>query len=271
MFSALHIVKSYPPDLTHPIFAHYPAMKFGERRAIEHFARLLAPLAAGFIATAPGDDWVLTSPPIRSLPSGANLLCAAMGRTLGLRPQRLDLVDRARPFCNDAEFAAFGDYAKLDYQARGAAQYAEDDVAYDMDALRGRQVVFVNDINVTGSQMRWIDAVLRRCEPRAIHWLFIVDVAPEIGRAFPQVEDEINRSRFAEPRELASFLRESDLSYTTKLAGRLLGYGAASLERIFRSIGGDKRRGLLQALFADGTYAPEYLREKLAFVEGSSC
>lgn len=271
MFSALHRIEAYPPDLDHPIFEQYPAMKFGERRAVEHFARLLVPRAADVIATSPADDWVLTSPPIRSLPGGANLLCDALGRRLGLRPMRLDLADRSRPFRNDAEFAAYGDYAKLDYRTRRKVQYAEDDVAYDMAAMRGRQVVFVNDINVTGSQMRWMDGVLRRSEPRAIHWLFIVDVEPAIGRAFPQIEDEINRSRFAEPKELASFLRESDLRCTTKLAARLLGFGTASLERIFRSIGGAKRRGLLEALFEDGTYAHEFLREKLAFAAGNSC
>jgi hypothetical protein len=267
VFSALHRLESYPPDLQHSIFAQYPAMKYGERRAVEHYARLLAPRAAEMIATAPLDEWVLTSPPVRSLPSGANLLCGALSRRLGLRRERLDLVDDPQPFRDEKQFAAYGDYAKLDYRTRCAVQYRADEVSYDEAALRGRQVVFVNDINVTGAQMRWIGAVLERAAPRAVHWLYIVDVAPQIGRAFPQVEDEINSSRLAGRDEIAAFLRDAELRCTTKLAARLLGFGSTSLERIFRSIDAAKRRGLLEALYADATYASEFLKRKLAFAE----
>ncbi len=194
-----------------------------------------------------------------------NLLGAALSERLAIPLLPLKLVDKANPFRSEAEFAAYGDYARLDYQTRSALQYAEDEVEYDADRLRGRRAIFVNDINVTGSQKRWIDAVLRRALPAALHWLFIVDVEPAIGLRFPHLEDEINRSRLGSYDEIVAFLRGADLRCTTKLVARLLGFGADSLERIFRSIGGAQRRSLMRAMRADGTYAPEFLHEKLAF------
>jgi len=58
---ALHTITSYPPDLRHPVFAHYPAMKYGERPAIDHYARLLAPLAGAMITQKRSSEWVMAS------------------------------------------------------------------------------------------------------------------------------------------------------------------------------------------------------------------
>jgi hypothetical protein len=262
MHSALLTITDYPLDLNNPLFAHYPAMKFGERGAIAHFARLLEPLARRTMAAAPSDAWVLASPPVRSLPSGANLLCDALSARLGVASEGLRLIDRSRPFGNAQEFAAYGDYAKLDYQTRSALQYDDDEVAFEARALDGRQILFVNDINVTGSQKAWIDRALRRASPKDVHWLFIVDVAPEVGRRFPHLEDEINRARLDHSDELIAFLKGAELRCTTKLIARLLGH--ANLGRILNAVGAVRRSLILKAMFEDGTYAPEFLRERLA-------
>ncbi|HWA89896.1 MAG TPA: hypothetical protein VG889_07665 [Rhizomicrobium sp.] len=262
MLSALHIVTAYPLDLSHPVFAHYPAMKFGARGAVAHFARLLEPPARRLIAARPG-EWVLASPPVRSLPSGANLICEALSARLGIAAEGLRLIDRSRPFETAQEFAAHGDYAKLDYATRSASQYGDDEVAFETRALAGRRVLFVNDINVTGAQKDWIERVLGRAGPAAIDFLFIVDVAPEIGRRFPHLEDEINRARLDRSDELIAFLRRAELRCTTKLIARLLGH--ANLERILRAVGAARRGLLLKAMFDDRTYAPEFVAEKLSF------
>ncbi|MBV9993316.1 MAG: hypothetical protein JOZ72_18735 [Alphaproteobacteria bacterium] len=266
MLSSLHTIKRYPPDISQPVFAHYPAMKLGEDAAVDHYALLLAPLADRMIATARQSEWVLTSPPVRNLPSGANLLCERLQPLLhGTRLERLRLTDDARFESNDA-FRDHGDYARLGYEERRRAQYRVGDVAFDRAALEGRNVIFVNDINVTGSQLRWIEQVLETARPRAIHWLLILNTLPKIGRRFPRLEDEINRSRFAEHGELASFLSSARFHYTTKLVARLLGCGGDALRRILAALDPAKRRGLVRALFADGLYSEEFLREKFAAV-----
>lgn len=264
MLSALHTIERYPPDMSHPVFARYPAMKFGETRALDHYALLLAPLADRTIATARDAQWVLTSPPVRGLPSAANLLCERLHLLLyGTRLEWLRLTAGTQ-FRSAGEFEHYGDYARLDYRTRRDAQYDAADVAFDRAALRGRDVIFVNDINVTGSQLRWIEEVLETARPRAIHWLLVLNTAPRIGRRFPQLEDEINRCRFAGTDGLAGFLRAARFHCTTKLVARLLGQGADGLRHVLAAVDRNTRRKLVRAMFADGGYAEEFLRARLA-------
>ncbi len=268
MLSALHTIKCYPPDLGNPIFRQYPAMKFGERHSVEHFARLLAPLAARMIEKSRGRECVLTSPPVRGLPSGANLLCEALQKKLGgIEIVPLRLTEPPEPFESDAEFQAYGDYARLDYETRRVCQFDDADIAYEGERIRGRDVIFVNDINVTGSQMRLMKTVLSRARPRRIHWLLILDVARRIGRRFPQLENEINCSRFSGRDEIISFLRRSELQYTGKFVARLLSFGTSSLERIFQSIDAATRHAIARAIAAEGVYCGEPFREKIALAE----
>jgi pyrimidine operon attenuation protein/uracil phosphoribosyltransferase len=265
LLSALHAIKCYPPDLANPVFAHYPAMKFGERRSVEHFTQLLAPLAQRMIAGSRGRECVLTSPPVGGLPSGANLLCAGLQARLGgIEAVPLRLAEPQEPYESDAEFEAYGDYAKLDYKTRRLCQFKDDEIAFDGERIRGRDVIFVNDINVTGSQMRRMRDVLSKARPHRIHWLLILNVAGRIGRRFPHLENEINHSRFSGQDELISFLRRSELCYTGKFVARLLSFGTSSLERIFLSIDGATRRGIARAIAAEGSYSGETFREKIA-------
>ena len=273
LLRALHTIRSYPPDLKDPVFARYPAMKYGERHALDHYAALLAPLARSMMAQAPGYEWVLVSPPVRNLPSGANLLCervhAILRRSvprqaIALEPLRL--TDDSQPFRSDRELDIYGDYARLDYEARRKMQHGEDEIRYDRQALRGRQVIFVNDINVTGSQLRWLRKVLRESAPAAVHALLIVNTTGRVGRRFPHLESEINGSRLSRQDELASFLRDAELRHTGKLVARLLAMGREGLEYILCALDDAGRRRIIRAMFEDGSYAPEYLRQKLAFV-----
>ncbi len=258
MHCALHTIDRYPLDLRHPIFARYPAMKFGERGAVEYFARLLEP-----VARALGGD-ILTSPPVRRLPSGANLVCEALARRLGMDMEVLRQTDAPGTFESEAEFARLGDYARLDYAARQAQ--ADDEATFDAAKFEGRTVVFVNDINVTGSQQERIMRLLAPARPRAIHWLLIVDVVPEIGRCFPHLESEINHSRLADQDELIAFLRSAELTYTGKFVARLLSYGVESWMRIGRSLDRSTRRAIREAIQAEGAYPDTVFGEKLALL-----
>lgn len=259
LLRALHTIDRYPLDLSHPIFARYPAMKFGERRAVEYFAELLSAEANALR----GD--VLVSPPIRRLPSGANLVCEALHKRLGLDMEVLRLTDPPDAFESEAEFAKWGDYAKLDFATRASIE-PDEDVAFDHARLRGRTVIFVNDINVTGSQMRRIAPSLERAQPRAIHWLLILKVVPEVGRRYPHLESEINHSRYAKSDELIDFLRRADLTPTCKFVARLLTYGRESWARMCRSLDASRRRAIREAILAEGAYSGPLFREKIAML-----
>ena len=255
---ALHTINSYPFHLHHPVFARYPAMKFGEREAVEHFARLLEPAARSL-----GGD-ILTAPPVHGLPSGANLICEALARRLGMETEVLRLFDAPGAFESEAEFAQAGDYARLDYATRQAEQ--EPDAVFDAAKFRGKSVVFVNDINVTGSQQERMMRLLAPARPRAVHWLLIVDVAPGVGRRFPHLESEINHSRLADRDELIAFLRLAELTYTGKFVARLLSYGIESWTRICRSLDRATRSAIREAILAEGVYPEAIFGEKLALL-----
>ncbi len=275
MLSALHTVTTYPPDLSDPIFAHYPAMKFGGREAVRHFAQALAPAARRLIAQSDGRDWVLTSPILQGLPCGANLVCAALhGILAGTLPDgialKLETLDVRAPVpIEDAlGFERYNEYSKLDLETRRALHPdPAPDSGCEGERFADRSVIFVNDINVTGTQMRWVGKLPRLARVKTLDWLLILDVESEVGRRFPQLESEINASRLAGRDALVAFLRTSDLDGTGKLVARLLSYDAAALGGIFRTLDVDRRRQLHRAILEEGIYGTDLFRDKLRAVE----
>jgi hypothetical protein len=266
---ALHEIHAYPFDLGHPVFARYPAMKFGGLNAVRHFARELAPLATRLFRARQDGDWILTSPPVGTLPSGANLLCEKLHAELsgeGFAPalKSLRLAQESAQFETEEEFLASGDYAKLDLQARMRSQAEETrHIRFDPQDFCDKDVVFVNDINVTGTQMRSMGRLLSNARPRSLHWLLIVDVAPEVGRRHPSLESEINQSRLARDDELVSFLCRSELRYTGKFVARLLSFGGRRLADIFRRLDAGTRDAIHDAIAREGSYSQNFLSEKL--------
>jgi PRTase ComF-like len=267
---ALHEIRSYPFDLEHPVFTHYPAMKFGDLSAVRHFARQLTPLAVRLHREQRDGDWVLTSPPVQTLPSGANLLCEAVHKELRRRGISSDLSglrleQDPQPFESEEEFRALGDYAKLDREARVQSQAAEaHDIRFAPEDFRDKHVIFVNDINVTGAQMQSMHSLLSRARPRSLNWLLIVDVAPEIGRRHPGLESEINHSRLAKDDELIAFLRRAELRYTGKFVARLLSFGSRRLAGIFRHLDAATRDAIRDAVVREGSYSRDFFSEKIA-------
>lgn len=274
--SALHTIAAYPPDLGDPIFTHYPAMKFGHRRSVRRFAERMAPVAAQWIAQSRYRDWVLTSPPLKGLPCGANLLCRAIHAILAAKlPDGVNLslenlgehVPHA-PLGSAIEFERYNEYSKLDLETRQEIQSEdEDESQYDLDRFRDRCVIFVNDINVTGTQLDWIGNLLRPPLARKLHCLLILDVEPRVGRRFAHLESEINNSRYSRCDELISFLRDCEFDCTGKLIARLISYDAAELEHVLRALEPAKRTLIRRAILDEGLYGGALFAEKMRAVD----
>ena len=274
MLSALHTIETYPVDLAAPIFARYPAMKFGHLDSVNHFADLLAPMALRMIADAPATEagWALTSPPLQGLPCGANLVCHALsgrlaealpdGQAPHLEPIR---VGGARlPISTADEFAFYHEYSKLDVQTRQQFHVKRQErVTYDLANFAGRRALFVNDINVTGTQLGRITSLLRNAGARSLDVLLIVQVDREIGLAFPQLENEINTSRIAEFRDFVALLRDGEFEPTGKLISRLLSHDAAQLAAILEALPAPKRRILYRAILQEDIYGGKLFSERL--------
>jgi hypothetical protein len=278
MLSTLHTISTYPFNLGNPIFAHYPAMKFGRFQSVNYFAGLLAPMALKVLTDVPERDqgWVLTSPPLQGLPSGANLVCSAICSQLakvlpaGQAP-RLELMDVQGPripFGNQADFEGYNDYSRHDLKKRQQFYLARHGRAtYDLANFDGRHAVFVNDINVTGTQLATITKLLQRAGVKSLDILLIVNVDPKIGCAFPQLENEINTSRIIDLAEFTAFLRDCEFEPTGKLISRLMSHDPHEFGAIFEALRPAKRRMLRRAILQEGLYGGPLFKEKIQVVE----
>jgi hypothetical protein len=278
LLSALHTITEYPLDLSAPVFDRYPFMKFGDRQSVDRFAELLAPLARRMILeTEPlCREWVLTAPPREGLTCGAALVSGALHRVLSQSlPGEIRLhldtfcINTVRPpIENHDEFVRLNEYSKLDFQTRLAIRVERDsDARYNLDIFRGRGVIFVNDINVTGAQMASVDGVLRKAGPARIDWLFIVDVDRDIGRAHPHLESEINNSKLATIEELIAYLQRNDYQCTGRLTARLLSYDLRGLARILAALTPHQRKDIYEGIRLEGMYDGAYFAEKVKVVE----
>ena len=252
-------------------------MKFGHCESVRHFAGLLAPTALRWIAEAgPGDrDWVLTSPPRHGLPCGANFVCKDVYDILaGVLPEgtrlTLDPLETRQiraPFANEADFHCYNEYSKLDMNSRRRFRTGGDETCtYDLANFAGRRAIFVNDINVTGTQLESMEKILSGVVT-SLDFLLIVDVDRDVGRAFPQLESEINMSGLSGLGELICFLRDCEFRCTGKLISRLLAYETGELESVLTALDHPKRDAIHRAILAEGLYGGALFAEKLGVVE----
>jgi hypothetical protein len=278
VLSALHTISTYPLSLGGPIFAHYPAMKFGHCASVNYFAELLAPLALQAIAEVPAKHrgWVLTSPPLQGLPCGANLVCRALCGQLakalpdgqGPRLVSMDARGRRKPFSSRADFEAYDAYSKHDLKQRQQLYLAgHGSATYDRADFEGRHAIFVNDINVTGTQLAMIEELLQSAGVTGLDALLIVNVDRKIGCAFPQLEHEINTSRIADLAEFTAFLSDCEFDPTGKLISRLMSHSPQELTAIFEVLRPPRRQMLCRAIQGEGLYGGPLFKEKIQAVE----
>jgi hypothetical protein len=278
LLSALHTISTYPFDPGAPVFARYPAMKFGHRQSVDHFAKLLAPMAFKAIVDAPRKDrgWVLTSPPLRGLPCGANLVCRAicgilarsLPEALVPRLDTLNVQGPRTPIGNEADFERYNEYSKQDLKTRQSFHLAgHGRVTYDLANLKGHRVIFVNDINVTGTQLASITKLLHRAGVESLDILLVVNVDRPIGCAFPQLENEINTSKIATLPEFTAFLRDYEFEATGKLISRLMSHDPDNLAAIFEALRPPKRQMLHRAILQEGLYRGSFFKDKMQVVE----
>jgi hypothetical protein len=279
LLSALHTIRDYPFVLTDPIFAHYPAMKLGHSKSVGHFAELLAPMIRHWMVEAPraDRDWVLTSPPLWGLPCGANLVCRAvyeilvntLPRDVAVTLDTLEVHGTRTPIGSQSDFERYNDYSKQDLKTRQNfhLESDDDDTTQDLATFQGRRTVFVNDINVTGTQLDSIEKLLHGAGVKSLDCFLILNVDGRIGRRFPQLESEINMSRIFSLEEFTSFLRDFEFRCTGKLISRLLSYDAESLAGIFAALDRRKRMLLHRAILEEGLYGGAFFSEKTKVVE----
>jgi hypothetical protein len=262
--SALHTITSPALDPQDPLFQQYPSMKLGVRESVRFYANLLVPVAEKIIASLPETtDWVLTAPPLYAIAAGANLLAQAMFPALRDRlpsHKSLRFVDLryALPMAPSNAHLLGEDYSSSDVAARIRNRHRlhEGEGAPRPDAadFEGRAVLFINDINVTGTQQMYVQRTLDTVHPASIHWLYIFQVDPDLGRSNPGIEYALNFLNLATFEEFAEVMTNADIDYTSRCVSRLFSYPIETLEPLFRSLDGRCRTQLHDLATREGIY-----------------
>lgn len=271
--SSLHRITRLPLDLTHPIFRRYPSAKLGVRESTRHYATLLAPLAAQILASAPhGAPWVLTAPALIYIPAAANYICRHLLQCLKpVLPRGFDLtlveIEATRPAPVAGMPRRRNDYSRLDAQQRTLARRDESRKLVPQQRFRGRRVLFINDINVTGAQQHCMSRYFDGVGAAEVHWLYLLDVDPAIGRSDPAIENVINSARHASFEEFAALVRGEDMDYTGKCLARLFSCSLEQLESLLPTLDCGRVSRILELTLREGAVAAEDFEPKLALVK----
>ena len=256
---ALHTIAGLPLDAGFPLFRHYPAMKYGVRDSVRFFARELQPRAEAILAGPPGrENWVVTAPPLYVIPSGANLIAWELCRILG--GARMIDVRYTAPhpqgvhdhYSNTGVADRIADRRML-HEGEFAPKPAEAD-------FRGRAVLVINDIHVTGVQQEFLRRTLETACPSRICWLYIIRLAPPLGRTNPRIEYQLNHLNLAAFEEFADIVTRAEIDYTSRSVARMLASSDAELEALLRALDGERRARLHRLMTEEGAYAAEQHR-----------
>jgi hypothetical protein len=244
--TCLYRITQLPLDADAEIFRHYPAFKLGVTAAIRHYAELLLPLVKRLISNSELGDWILTAPPIVAhTPAGANLLSWELFDLCLRDSKQLSLINMHY----DEAATASADYAKMDFADRVTERKQLSRRLVHNGDFRGRAVLFVNDISVTGAQQQAMQQYFELAEAACVKWLYLIVVDPQIGRIKPDIEWQIN---FAPFEEVLRMVSSEEIQFTGKCVQRLMHLSIAELEQVLRALTRDRRTQLLKLAVLNG-------------------
>jgi hypothetical protein len=248
----LHRISELPFDEHSEIFRHYPGFKLGVIESVRYYARLLLPVARELIANDwEHSGWILTGPAIASQTlAAANLLCRELS----------DLYLRERDTRNykeissidiqyDNEATASIDYAKLDFADRLTLRERLSQRLVRQPDFHGRPIIFVNDVCVTGAQQQAMQEYFEGEGAACVRWLYLIVIDPEIGRANPKIEWQIN---FAPFEDLLRMVSREQIQFTGKCMTRLMNLSTAELDQVLRALDVERRTRLLELATVNG-------------------
>jgi len=264
--TALHHITQLPLDGDSEFFRRYPGFKLGIIDNVRYYARLLLPLVKKLIASdSKHNDWIVTGPAIAALtPAGANLLCREL----------FDLYTRERDIHNskelslieiqyDNESTASIDYAKLDLADRLTERERLSRLLVRNSDFRGRPILFINDICVTGAQQHAMQQYFERDEVACVRWLYLIVVDPEIGKTKPKIEWDIN---FAPFEDLLRLVSREEIQFTGKCVLRLMHLSLAELEQVLQALNEERRTRLLELAVLNGFQNLDGFHEQMEMV-----
>jgi hypothetical protein len=263
--TSLYRLNQLPFDADAEIFRQYPAFKVGVVASVRYYAQLLLPLVKKLIADSDHTDWIMTGPAIAAeTMAAANLLCRELfDLYLRERDRRnskeLSLVD----IHYDNEATASIDYANLDLADRLSLRARLSQRLVRNADFHGRPILFVNDVCVTGAQQQAMQQYFERDGAACVKWLYIIVVDPEIGKANPKIEWQIN---FAPFEELLGMVSREEIQFTGKCMTKLMNLSIAELDQVLRALNAERRTRLLELATLNGFQNLDGFAEQMKLV-----
>ncbi|MFZ6654642.1 phosphoribosyltransferase family protein [Undibacterium sp. TJN19] len=270
----LEKITGLPLPLSVALYRHYPGMKLGQMPLVDFFSRELALLAADIMRNdvAPsGPGWVITAPAYYSLPSAANLLARQVCKLLLQWGHRVDLIEprlnqQQIAVSNLAEFRQSNDYSKNPSQTRMAERQRVHALAgkdTQMSAFRHRRVMIINDIHVTGTQQKFMQAAMQDASASETHWLYIFHVEQGLAQQHPEIEFQINSNGITGLDSFAAILADEQTQYTTRCLARLFSEEIEDYRYLIGALQAGTREKILQLAQAEGRYNHSIFAEKM--------
>jgi hypothetical protein len=264
--TCLHRITQLPFDADAEFFRQYPAFKVGVTDSVRYYARLLLPLVKELIANdSDHTGWILTGPAIAAETlAAANLLCRElfdlyMSESDTRNSRELSLID----IQYDNESTASIDYAKLDLADRLKLRERLSQRLVRNADFHGRPILFVNDVCVTGAQQHAMQEYFERDGAACVRWLYLIVVDPEIGRANPKIEWQIN---FAPFEDLLRMVSREQIQFTGKCMTKLMNLSIAELDQVLRALSAERRTRLLELATLNGFQNLDGFAEQMKLV-----
>ena len=261
--TCLHRITQLPFDAGAEIFRHYPGFKLGVVDSVRYYARLMLPVVSELIANdSEHTGWILTGPAIAAQTmAAANLLCRELfdlySRQRDSRDDKeLSLVD----IQYDNEGTASIDYANLDLADRLTIRERLSRQLVRNADFHGRPILFVNDVCVTGAQQNAMQEYFEREGAACVRWLYLIVIDPEIGRANPKIEWQINFTPFE---DLLRMVSREQIQFTGKCMTRLMNLSIAEFDQVLRALNVERRARLLELATLNGFQNLEGFEEQV--------
>ncbi|NOX43684.1 MAG: hypothetical protein GXP19_08145 [Gammaproteobacteria bacterium] len=266
-----------PLKLEDALFQHYPAMKLGQQDAVAFYSEPLAAIATTIYQQSEHHDWVITAPPCHHLPAAANLLARKVHQLLALQDITTALVEprlnqQQASFNNEAEFKRYYDYSKNSVAQRIAERQRVQD-ALEADELaqhfEDKSLIIINDINVTGTQQRFMQLAFEQCNVKACHWLYIFNVETSLANLHPELEHQINYSQIKSLNSFSQVLADSQTDHTARCISRLFNEELDNFHYLASRLTVEKRQQLHWLAVQEGRYSGKIFEQKMQLLDSA--
>ena len=264
--TSLHHITQLPLDTDAEIFRHYAAFKLGVTSAVRHYAELSLPLVKKLISESEHTGWTITSPGIATqTPAAANLLCWELfdRYTKERNSKELSLVN----IHYDNEATASIDYAKLDFADRVTQRERLSRRLIPSAEFKGRPVLFINDVCVTGAQQHTMQRYFEGVEAACVTFLYLIVIDPEIGKMKPDLEWEIN---FAPFEEILRLVSREEIQFTGKCVLKLLNLSVPEFDQVLRALSSERRARLRELALVNGFQNIDGFQEQMKLLSAYS-